>query len=111
MNAARVVYADVPEVGRLAAQRTTTEMVAVWRPGGKMLGYYKLDRFEGGKVTAATVRKLFTPEPAPEREDYSWSEVAERGHLCPASPGWAGPHRPDETTTPPTCAECGASLD
>lgn len=44
-----------------------------------------------------------------EPDALSWSEVADRGHLCPASPGYDLPHRPDETTG--TCAECGASLE
>ena len=43
-----------------------------------------------------------------EREDYSWSEVAERGHLCPSSPKWAGPHIPDENGI---CRECGEYAD
>ena len=43
-----------------------------------------------------------------EREDYSWSEVADRGHLCPSSPNWAGPHLPNEDGT---CRECGQTIE
>ena len=30
---------------------------------------------------------------------------------CPSSPDRRGPHRPDDTTDPLTCAECGALIE
>lgn len=45
-----------------------------------------------------------------EREDYAWSEVAEKdaAGLCPSSPNWEDPHIPAGDGT---CAECGATID
>lgn len=58
------VYATAQGV-RLAAQIDNADhpepMVAVWHPGGPALGLYRLARFEGGKLTPATLKKLFTP--------------------------------------------------
>lgn len=41
-----------------------------------------------------------------------WSDLAERDPAwCIASPDGTGPHRPDDTTEPLTCAECGTEID
>lgn len=63
---AMLVYADT-DAGRLGAQLYKEgDLVAVWIVGGGQLGGYKIDRFEGGKLTASTLRKLFEiPEPEP----------------------------------------------
>lgn len=64
----RAVYADTAH-GRLGAQPAMDDpgKVAVWYAGGPMIGYYNRSRFEGGKVTAATLRALFG-EPRVEQE-------------------------------------------
>lgn len=47
----------------------------------------------------------------PEPVEY-WSDIAARDPAwCIASPDGKGPHRPDDTTDPVTCAECGATID
>lgn len=52
----RAVYATVNGT-RVGAQvdNANPEMVAVWLVGGGQLGGYRLDRFEGRKLTARTL--------------------------------------------------------
>ncbi len=61
------------------------------------------------EVGAEPARRMFAflaPYPGE-----SWAEVASRpDSWCIASPDGMGPHRPDDTTDPVTCAECGAEL-
>jgi len=57
------IYADT-DYGRLAAAEDEDGQVHVWRPGGGMLGIYLIDRFEGGKLTVGSLKKLFT-KPTP----------------------------------------------
>lgn len=59
----RTIYADTPR-GRLGAAVATDnpDMVSVWVADGPMLGLFKLDRFDGATLTAATLRGLFTPQ-------------------------------------------------
>lgn len=68
---AMLVYADT-DAGRLGAQ-LQDGIVHVWQAGhGSQLGGYKIERFEGGKLTASTLRKLFElpePETFDEAED------------------------------------------
>lgn len=59
----RSVYADTP-IGRLGAEASPERgQAVVWIVNGGTLGWYNLSRFEGGKLTAGTLKKLFTPEP------------------------------------------------
>ena len=45
-------------------------------------------------------------------ESLSYGDIAyaESQGWCPSSPDGMGPHLPDDTTDPLTCAECGATL-
>lgn len=58
----RTVYADtsVGRLGALATEKDGVPVAAVYIVHGGLLGFYPLERFEGGKLTAATLRKLFT---------------------------------------------------
>ncbi len=46
-------------------------------------------------------------------ESLSYGDIAyaESQGWCPSSPDGMGPHLPDDTTDPVTCAECGATID
>lgn len=46
-------------------------------------------------------------------ESLSYGDIAyaESMGWCPSSPDGTGPHRADDTTNPPTCAECGTTLE
>lgn len=60
----RTIYADT-DAGRLGATLTDDRAsVLVWRSNGPMIGYYKIERFEGSKLTPTTLRGLFTKEGA-----------------------------------------------
>lgn len=62
MTSNRPVYATVEHKGqtlRLGAQENSG-MVHVWVVDGPMLGGWALGRFEGGRLTAGTLRALFT---------------------------------------------------
>ena len=60
----KTIYADT-DAGRLGATLTDNKTSAlVWRANGPMLGYYKIERFEGGQLTPATLRQLFMKEGA-----------------------------------------------
>lgn len=47
---------------------------------------------------------------AAETLSYGDIAYAESQGWCPSSPDGMGPHRPDNTTDPLTCAECGAEV-
>jgi hypothetical protein len=58
----KVVYATAKghRLGaQLAGERDGVQMVSVWVANGGALGFYRLDRFRDGKLTAATLRDLF----------------------------------------------------
>lgn len=58
------IYVDT-DLGRLGATLTDNgSSVFVWRSHGAALGYYKIERFEDGKLTPSTLRQLFTKEDA-----------------------------------------------
>lgn len=59
---ARTVYADVQGKRLAAISHPESGVATVWLVRGPVLGYYNLDRFDGGKLTAKTLEKLFTPE-------------------------------------------------
>ena len=67
----RATYATVQgktQPVRLAAQLAytgddTERMVDVWIVGGGSLGLYRLERFDGGKLTPKTLAALFAPAP------------------------------------------------
>lgn len=60
----RTIYADT-DAGRLGATLTDNKAsVLVWHANGPMIGYYKIERFEGGRLTPKTLRGLFTKEDA-----------------------------------------------
>jgi hypothetical protein len=46
-------------------------------------------------------------------ESLSYGDLlyAQEQGWCGSSPDGMGPHRPDDTTDPVTCAECGATID
>lgn len=48
---------------------------------------------------------------ASESLSYGDLAYAQSQGWCLSSPDGMGPHRPDDTTDPVTCAECGATLD
>lgn len=56
----KVVYATV-KGHRLGAQHADNDMVYVWVVNGGALGFYKLERFRDGKLTATTLRDVFDP--------------------------------------------------
>lgn len=62
----RAIYADT-DAGELGAQlRDDGRSVSVWRVHGPAIGGYRIERFESGKLTAASLRKLFErPDPEP----------------------------------------------
>ena len=48
---------------------------------------------------------------ADETLSYGDIAYAQSQGWCSSSPDGMGPHRPDDTTDPVTCAECGATID
>ena len=58
----KTIYANT-DIGRLRAVLPETgNEVCISRVGGGILGWYKIGRFQGGKVTANTLAKLFARE-------------------------------------------------
>lgn len=64
---AKTVYATVTARDGQTTTRLRADLpdgataVLVGISGGGMLGWFNLDRFEGGKLTAGTLRKMFAP--------------------------------------------------
>ena len=64
----KTVYATVTHTNGETTTRLRVDLpdgataVLVGISGGGMLGWFNLDRFEGGKLTAGTLRNLFTPK-------------------------------------------------